>query len=608
MSLKNHRPEMSSGPDGQICLQSTVPQKLFILKNPLNVRNLQLSHASLQVSTCRGQSSIRSKKQASRPFLYPQNLSIMKKILFSFFFVLLTSSLVAQDPGYNGPAKVPLKTFWSHIEKLKTGKGLSSSVNNAERMLQQIKERDPSYNTAPLEAEVKIWKDKAEKEAAEKNAAKEKSDSEKNYFQKIWQKMTGVYSTGSIIEPGMSGKEYYDRVVALDLPTFKEKRAAAGQVDPKSFAALTDEMLADYNNYLKRSDRLKWRVVRPMSESNNIRNSQEKLKALEDIKYECEAVLMLSPDHPEFKQKLAEVKKLLGNAGNEAAKFYTSEFHKENVNKIVWSTQPLEIGKEKEMSGLIKTSFKTGDAIFGTLYLGNTVKLLMSGNEKLRIIIRIDGGTAVWGGDLSYIIVPLNSQEKSYLQFALLPDAKWMAANYAPYLAKENWTYSYFFDDLVRSGDISHTISCELEFPTTIVNGLKSSITLDLNGGTADIKAQSAKLHKELMASRTLPKAGMNNASIEQQMVNAINNEGWNDKFQKAIITSSSWTIEKNSLTGVIVYRYLAAVCTTKSSDGKCYYQEFTFRQDYAGNGNYDSKIKFNSYGGKKEIGCDKLK
>lgn len=87
---------------------------------------------------------------------------------------------------------------------------------------------------------------------------------------------------------------------------------------------------------------------------------------------------------------------------------------------------------------------------------------------------------------------------------------------------------------------------------------------LDLNEGTTAIKTQATKLHNELMAGRKLPKAGMSNASIEQQMVTAINNEGWNDKFQKAIITSSSWTIEKNSLTSVIMYRYLSAVCTIK--------------------------------------------
>ena len=147
-----------------------------------------------------------------------------------------------------------------------------------------------------------------------------------------------------------------------------------------------------------------------------------------------------------------------------------------------------------------------------------------------------------------------------------------------------------------------------MDFPTSIVHLPKSNVTIDLNTGMDAIKAESVKLHDQLMASRQLPKAGMSNPGLEQQMLAAANNLGWNDKFQKAIITSTAWNIEKNSITGVILYRYLAAVCTTKSSDGKCYTQEFSFRQDYSGNGNYESKIKYNSYGGKKEIGCDKLK
>ena len=77
----------------------------------------------------------------------------MKKVLFPLLFLFCISSLFAQDPGYTGPAKMPLKNFWSHIEKLKAGTGTSSSVNNAERMLQQVKEKDPSYNTTALEAE-----------------------------------------------------------------------------------------------------------------------------------------------------------------------------------------------------------------------------------------------------------------------------------------------------------------------------------------------------------------------------------------------------------------------------------------------------------------------
>lgn len=193
----------------------------------------------------------------------------MKKALSSLLCLILSISLLAQDPGYTGPAKMPLKNFWSHIEKLKAGTGISSTVNNAERMLQQVKEKDPSYNTTAMEAELKTWKDKATKEAGDKNAAKAKEEAERNYFKTLYQKMVGVYSSGRDIQPGVTGKVYYDRVIELNLAEYKEKRSAAGTVDPKSYPALTDAVLADYNEYLKRSDRLKWNVVQALTKSEN---------------------------------------------------------------------------------------------------------------------------------------------------------------------------------------------------------------------------------------------------------------------------------------------------------------------------------------------------
>jgi hypothetical protein len=46
------------------------------------------------------------------------------------------------DASYTGPAKVSLKSFWTHMEKIKAGTGTASSLNNADRMLKQIKEQD----------------------------------------------------------------------------------------------------------------------------------------------------------------------------------------------------------------------------------------------------------------------------------------------------------------------------------------------------------------------------------------------------------------------------------------------------------------------------------
>ncbi len=510
------------------------------------------------------------------------------------------------DETYNGPAKVQLKSFWRYMEKLRAGD--MSALGNAERMLAQVKQNDAQYDISALETEVKSYREKVDGDAKANSQAAGKADAERSYYKNVWQKMIGVYSKGSDIQPGVYGKVYYDRVAEVNLEEYKSKKGTVSDNEARKFIELIDGMLSDYDNYLKRADRLRWNVTEVMVKSRNEENPQTKLKMLEQARYECEAVLKMSPDNAAFKQKLDEVNKLLGSAGSEAAKLYTSEFHKQHVGKIVWSSQPLVIGKEGTMSAAIRNEFKTGDAIFGTVYLGNTVTQLMNGNDRLRIVIKVDGGTAIWGGDLSYLIVPLTVQDKSYLQFALLPDEQWLKDNYAPYLAKENWTYSYFMDELARSGDISHTITCELDFPTSIQGNIKSSLSLDLGNGTTAIKALSVKLHDQLMATRTLPKAGMNNAAMEQQMVSIANNLGWKNTFLKAIITSSSWSIAKNELTGAILYRYVGAVCTTKDPDGKCYYQEFTFRQDYTGGGNYSSTLKYNSYGGKREIGCDKLK
>lgn len=512
------------------------------------------------------------------------------------------------DAAYNGPAKVQLKSFWRQLEALRSGNGTGSTLMNAERMLAQVKEKDPSYNVADLETEVAGYRNTADRQAKAQTDAANAAQAELSYFNKVWQNMTGIYSKGSDIEPGITGKSYYDRVQELNLPEYKEKKKSATTPEASKIIEEVDRGLADYDNYVKRSDRLRWNVTEIMVKSRNEANPQRKIQMLEEARWECEAVLAVSPANAAFKQKLEEVNKLLGSAGSEASKFYTSDFHKQNVGKIVWSNKPLVIGKESEMAANIKNSFKTGEAIFGTIYLGNTARQLMDGNDRIRVIIKVDGGTAVWGGDLSYFILPLTVQDKSYIQFALLPDDQWFSANYAPYITRENWTYSYLLDELAGAGDISHDITCEFDFPTPVQGNIKSQLSLDLGGGSAAIKTLSAKLHDQLMASRTLPKAGMSNAAMEQQMVSAANNLGWNDKFLKAIITSSSWAIAKNDLTGAILYRYVGAVCTTKGTDGKCYYQEFTFRQDYTGGGNYSSTIKYNSYGGKREIGCDKIK
>jgi hypothetical protein len=211
-------------------------------------------------------------------------------------------------------------------------------------------------------------------------------------------------------------------------------------------------------------------------------------------------------------------------------------------------------------------------------------------------------------GDGSGLIVPISDQEKSYFQFALLPDAQWLKDNYAKYVEEVNVTYPRFMDVLVRNGEDKHEVSFELNFRGIGAEEIKSTFSLDLSSGLSGIKTMAAQLHAVHFANIKLPKAEMSNPAFEQKMLSVANDLGWNDKYTKIIITSKEWSISKNELTGSILYRSLGAIGITKDTGGKCYYQEFSFRQNYSGGGNYESALKYGGYGSKREIGCDKVK
>jgi hypothetical protein len=99
----------------------------------------------------------------------------MKKIIISLFcfFILIHTS--AQDPGYTGPAKVYVKSFWSQAELLKNGKGSAITVGNLKRSLDNAKEKDPAYNTAAMEAELKKWQEETDKKSADKKTPEQKA-------------------------------------------------------------------------------------------------------------------------------------------------------------------------------------------------------------------------------------------------------------------------------------------------------------------------------------------------------------------------------------------------------------------------------------------------
>jgi len=508
----------------------------------------------------------------------------------------------AQDPGYNGPAATSVKKFWDNakaitelLDKGTTGSLINSKMTPMERSFNETKTKDPSYNISSMELELKKIKNRIQ--------SKTITADEAGYCRQIWATLVSVYSKDGNTDGMPYGTKYYEAVKSMDLENYRKKKEELKNKGDKT-VPLIDEILNDYNNFIERTGMIK--NLRPANTSE-AKTPADKKELLTEMKMQCEGVLLVSPDNAAAKEKLLAVTKALAASDAAMAAFFTSDFHKENYNKIVWSTRPLIIGKEKEMAAFIKTAFTAGEPIFGTVYLGRNIKDAQNNIESLPVRIEVNGSNTITG-DGAGLIVPVAIQGRSYLQFALLPDAQWIKDNYAAYIEQVNETYPRFMDVLVRNGEDKHEVSFELKFRGIGAEEIKSTFSIDLSSGVSGIKTMAAQLHAAHFAHIKLPAAGMSNPALEQKMLAAANGLGWKDKFTKIIITSRDWSTRKNELTGALLYRSMAAVAITTDTEGNCYYQEFTFRQDYSGDGNYESTVKYNGYGGKRQLACDKIK
>jgi hypothetical protein len=71
------------------------------------------------------------------------------------FFTILS---FGQDANYKGPGKVEVQSFWRQSEIFKNGKGSETTLGNMKRSLENLKQKDPSYNAGAMEEEYKKWK------------------------------------------------------------------------------------------------------------------------------------------------------------------------------------------------------------------------------------------------------------------------------------------------------------------------------------------------------------------------------------------------------------------------------------------------------------------
>ena len=292
-----------------------------------------------------------------------------------------------------------------------------------------------------------------------------------------------------------------------------------------------------------------------------------------------------------YAQKLRDK---LGKKNNaEMDKIACSPFHKQNMNKIFFTSNP-NINPVTATASDFKTSFKAGEDIYGVAYFAYKIQKELDGIGRTKSgSLRIKNGQQNGTYKVDYQ-GNLNTQ-KTYAVFVVYADA----SRYNNKSGSTFPTVALNAEFLSKLPPREHTIIAK------VGDDAEGSFQFDANDDSklASMATTAKKLRNRITANKKLPKAGMRNAAYEKQLVNLFNGMGWSEKFKKAIITSKDYGYKR--VAGRITGRTLSVLMFSKKSDGTCMYQDFTVIQPKTGSG-YGSFRRL-STGGQSDIGCDKF-
>ncbi len=385
------------------------------------------------------------------------------------------------------------------------------------------------------------------------------------------------------------GKEYYE--IAKDFPKEKLLQILSDPHKFKGGAASTAQdfktRLDDYENYISRSGILTHakQLAGLSYEEMKKKNEVKAIEYAEDAKGYCNGVLALSPGNQEAKDILVFADKAYANANASMAGATTGSLHTANKNKIVWSTQKFPNGPQNAND--IKTTFKSGETIYGTAYLSaKLVDRIRPGGSKLFLSIQVDDKKIHFYDP--YIYITEGMKQNSYVSFAVVPA---LADDMELETKDGNKTLKEFNELMTEKGPMSYKITFSFEFAKTNEK-IEGSFNYDLSEGSAYNEKVKAKLEEALAGDVKLPEAQMKNPALESEMLKLVSKFATKgEKYTKPRILTADWGINKNDL-GIITDRSIMTAFVATFPDGHCELQRRIFVQDYAGGGAYSNNLK----------------
>jgi hypothetical protein len=397
------------------------------------------------------------------------------------------------------------------------------------------------------------------------------------------------------------------------LKTLKEKKIAVK-------ATLQGFKVNDMKEYEKKftdvfQSGLKPRINQKIEEAYKNLKQYEGMaaNAMIEAKGIMEFVYLIIPDNADVQALKKDVDKSVESIlGPYYAKVYTSEFHKQNVGKVLFSDKPIKIGKEDPAQ--FKTSFGPNDKIYAVAYLNYRFKDHKSGGNTAAYEILVDENNA---GGLSF---RHNEGDEllSYYLIEIIPD---------PTVAFHNLDPQEFGRILSNLSPRKHTLEIgyggeynrnlargKVDLEYSGFDGAKIKANNDLAAKNAqDNWAKNMKLPEEF----SKPNIPFKDPELSVDKIKAqiLASSHFKDKVAqiinvKVLGTAEDWMIYKNSIdipTHKATGKYIGFVY--KGKDGWCYFCEtIAFVRDYEGAGKYTKAVLANMDYRSVKIHCDNVK
>ncbi|MFD1062161.1 hypothetical protein ACFQ1Q_02795 [Winogradskyella litorisediminis] len=350
-----------------------------------------------------------------------------------------------------------------------------------------------------------------------------------------------------------------------------------------------EEILLDYPDFINR-EKIPAFLMSKLDNANNDAGL-DLLATAKSIKEVAEGLLNIAGANQALQDVINFSDKQLAKAELSMASIYTSDFHKENLGKVIFTKKTFTPGNESSVE--INPQFVAGDQIIGTIYLPVSIEdavgswNLSTGSGNLEIVLEdeaynrlqgsYDTGLIATNADYTVKVAPETPKSQSWVQFVLLPN---MTSNIKKDIDNKNITPIFTADWMALQPERNKkwNVIIKAKGPKTKSQTYKGEFYIDLskNEGADYYKKAANKMMDNFIADTPLPSVAYRDSELESQLLNIMNAKNWEEKFKKAYL-QTKWRWVRP--VGVEPWQEMDATFTYKKDDGSCGYHTYTFRK-----------------------------